>query len=92
MIDFSACGLISSQCPHYSAATIFFLKEKSALAGVALWLSAGLQIKWALVGLPVRAQAWVVGQVPSSGHSRGNHTLMFLSFFLPHFPSLKINK
>ena len=34
---------------------------------------------------PVRAHAWVAGQVPSGGHMRGNHTLIFLSlsFFLP---------
>ena len=34
---------------------------------------------------PVRAHAWVVGQVPSGGCVRGNHTLMFLflSFSLP---------
>ena len=28
---------------------------------------------------PVRAHAWVVGQVPSRGCARGNHTYMFLS-------------
>ena len=39
-----------------------------------------------------RAHAWVAGQVPSRGYARGNHTLMFLSLFLPPFPSLKINK
>ena len=27
----------------------------------------------------VRAHTWVVGQVPSRGHARDNHTLMFLS-------------
>ena len=48
-------------------------------------LSAGLQIKGSWVRFPVRAHAWVVGRVPSRGHSRGNHTLMFLSlsFSLP---------
>ena len=32
-----------------------------------------------------RAHAWAAGQVPSRGHSRGHHTLMFLSllFSLP---------
>ena len=29
---------------------------------------------------PVRAHAWVVGQVPSRRHVRGNRALMFLSF------------
>ena len=37
--------------------------------------------KWSLVRFPVTAHAWVVGQVPSWGHARGNHTLMFLSSF-----------
>ena len=48
-------------------------------------LGAGLQIKGSLVQFPVRAPAWVAGQVPSRGPSRGNHTVMFLSlsFFLP---------
>ena len=52
-------------------------------------LSEGLQTKGSPVRFPVRAHAWVAGQVPSRGRVRGNHTLMFLS--LP-FPSLKINK
>ena len=56
-------------------------------------LSAGLQTKGLPVRFPVRAHAWVVGQVPSRGHMRGNHTLMFLSlsFSLPS-PLSKINK
>ena len=36
------------------------------------------------------ALAWVAGQVPSRGHARGNHTVMFPS--LPPFPLFKINK
>ena len=59
-----------------------------------VWLSrlgAGLQTKGSLVQFPVRAHAWVAGQVPSGGCARGNHTLMFLSLS-PSFPlSLKIN-
>ena len=42
-----------------------------------LWLSglsAGLRTKESLVQFPVRAHAWVVGQVPGRGHARGNHT------------------
>ena len=54
------------------------VKER-ALAGVAQWIECGLQTKGSLVQFPVRAHAWVVGQVPSGGHVRGNHTLMFLS-------------
>ena len=47
-----------------------------------LWLSglsAGVWTKGSPVQFPVRASAWVVGQVLSRGRSRGNHTLMFLS-------------
>ena len=58
-------------------------------------LSAGLQTKGSLVRFPLRAHAWIVGQVPSRGHARGSHTLMFLtlSFSFP-FPlsKKKINK
>ena len=43
-------------------------------------LNASLQTKGSLVQFPVMAHAWVVGQVFSRGHARGNHTLMFLSF------------
>ena len=46
-----------------------------------------------LVPFPVRAHAWVTGQIPSRGCAGGNHTLMFFSLSLsPPFPSLKINK
>ena len=53
-------------------------------------LSASLGTKGLPVQFPVRAHAWVAGQVPCWGRARGNHTLMFLS--LPPFPSLKTNK
>ena len=45
-------------------------------------LSAGLRTKGSLVQFPVRAHAWVAGQVPSVGHVRGSHALMFLSLSL----------
>ena len=53
-----------------------------------LWLSelsASLWTKGSPVWTPVRAHAWVAGQVPSRGRVRGNHTLIFpsLSFSLP---------
>ena len=41
-------------------------------------LSEGLITKRSPVRFPVRAHAWVAGQVPSRGHMRGNHMLMFL--------------
>ena len=64
------------------------LTFNEALTPWLVWLSglsAGLRTKRSPVRFPVRAHAWVVGQVPSRGHTRGNHTLMFLSlsFSLP---------
>ena len=55
-------------------------------------LSAGLQIKGSPVQVPVRAHAWVAGQVPSRRCTRGNHMDVSVPLFLPPFPSLKINK
>ena len=73
------------RCPWYE-------KEFTALAGVLSGLRAGLWSKWSPVWFPVRAHAWVAGQVPRRGHGRGNHTLMFLSisFSLPSPLSKKI--
>ena len=70
-----------------------FLKKISApwlvwLSG----LSASLQTKGLLVQFPVRAHAWIVGQVPSGGHVRGNHTLMFLSLSFSLLSPLSKNK
>ena len=63
-----------------------------ALAGVAQWIEHGVRTKGSPVQFPVRAHAWVAGQVPSKGCMRGNHTLMFLSLSFS-FPSpLEINK
>ena len=55
-------------------------------------LSAGLQTKGWPDLFPVLAHAWAAGQVPSGGHVRVNHRLMFLclSFSLPS--SLSKNK
>ena len=58
-------------------------KKKQILARV-VWLSglsADLRIKGLPVEFPVRAHAWITGQVPSTGPVRGNHTLTFLSLF-----------
>ena len=68
------------------------LKNMTMMPGL-VWfsgLSAGLRTKGSPVRFPVRTHAWVVGQVPSRGCARGNHTLTFLSLFLLPFPSLKI--
>ena len=66
-------------------------KTQLALAGLPQWIERGLWTKGSLVRFLVRSHTWIVGQVPSEVHVRGNHTLMFLSLFLPPFPSLKIN-
>ena len=60
-----------------------------------VWLSGlsdSLQTKGSWVWFPVRAHAWVVGQVPSGGHVRGNYTLMFLSLSSSLLPPLSKNK
>ena len=49
---------------------LYLENEVLALAGVAQWIEHGLQTKGALVRFPVRAYAWVAGQVPSGGHVR----------------------
>ena len=79
---------------HYKKEQLLFLdrinmenykyENESALAGVAQWTERQ-PANQSLVQFPVRTHAWVVGQVPSWGHARGNHTLMFLSlsFSLP---------
>ena len=65
-----------------------------ALTGVAQWIGchpANQNVQF-LFQFPVRAHAWVEGQVPSWEHVRSNHTLMFL-FLSPSLPlSLEINK
>ena len=59
---------------------------------MAQWIGCCLQTKGSPVQFPVRAHAWVTGQVPSRGHARGNHPLLFLCLS-PSLPlSLKINK
>ena len=69
----------------------FFKKEK-ALGGVAEWTEHWSATKGSPVRFLVRVRAWVASQVPSRGHTRGNHTLMFSSLS-PSLPlSLNINK
>ena len=62
-----------------------------------VWLGrliTGLQTRRLQVRFPVRARAWVVGQVLSWGYARGNqlisllHINVSLPLFLPPFPSL----
>ena len=57
-------------------------------------LSAGLQTERSMVRFPVRAHAWVVGQVPSWRHVRASqlmflwHIAVSLPLILSPFPSL----
>ena len=75
-----------------------FVTEKLLKESYPPWLvwlsgfSVGLQTKGLPVWFPVRAHAWVAGQVPNKGHIRGNHTLMFLSLSFPSLPFSKIIK
>ena len=56
-------------------------------------LSASLRTQGPPVWFPVRAHAWVTGQVPSRGRSTSNHTWIFLSLSFPlPSPLSKINK
>ena len=67
---------------HCIFSSIFCIKMATeALASAAQWIERGLWTKGSPVRFPVRAHAWVAGQVPSRGCVRGNHTLMFLSSF-----------
>ena len=65
-----------------------------ALAGVAQWIECWPVNQNVTGRFPVRAQAWVVGHVPSWGHMRGNRLVYlfhfddFLLLFLLPFPSL----
>ena len=80
------CTLISN---------ILECEQKCVLSPWLVWLSglsAGLRTKGSPVRFPVRAHAWVVGQVPTGGRVRGTYTLMFLSLSISHCSSLlKIN-
>ena len=67
-------------------------KALIGLAAVAQWIEHGLRIKGLLVQFPVRAHAWVVGQVPSRGIMRDSHTLIFLSLSFSFTSPLSKNK
>ena len=56
-----------------------------ALAGVAQWIEREPVNERVAGSIPSQGTCLVVGQVPSWGCVRGNHTLMFLS--LPSPPS-----
>ena len=77
-----------------SLCKIHLLNKQSKLWLVWLsGLSAGLRTKGSLVRFPLRAHAWVVGQVSHSWVLRRQpHIDVCLPLCLPPFPSLKINK
>ena len=73
--------------PEHTSKSVIQDLADAALAGVGQWIG------WQPANQKVaRARAWVEGQVPSWGCGRGNQlmflTSMFLSLFLPSFPSL----
>ena len=72
--------------------TFIFQKIKSSLAVSLNGLRTGLQTKGSPVQFPVRAHAWVAGQVPSREHARNSHTLIFPSLSPCFLLSPKINK
>ena len=59
--------------------------REAALGDMAQWSEYQPENQRSLVQFPVRAHAWVAGQVPSRGHARGYQTLILLSlsFSLP---------
>ena len=59
--------------------------HRAALAAAAQWIEHWPVSQRSPVQFPLRAHAWVAGQVPTQGHMRGTLTLMFLSlsFSLP---------
>ena len=77
---------MSSFLKNYVYRMYVHSKRSGVLDGVAQWIECGLRTKGSPVWFPVRAHAWVVGQLSSGGHMRGNHTLMFLSLSFS-FPS-----
>ena len=70
---------------HIRYYLIFPIITEGALAGAAQWTAWRPVNQKVLGSISVRAHSWVVGQVPSRGRGRGNHTLMFL----PHSSSLR---
>ena len=83
---FGALSLSLSLLPIYK-------KLESHLGAVWLsGLSAGLQSKGSLVRFPVKAHAWVTGQVPGVESAIGNHTLFISLFFILPSPLFKIDK
>ena len=74
--------------PHLkpsSQSTSSIIKPFQPLAGVAQWTECRPENQRVAGLFSVGTHAWVAGQVPGGGCTRGNHTLVFLSlsFSLP---------
>ena len=67
-------------------------KNRVVQAGVAQWIECQPANQRVAGSIPGRAHAWVVGQVPSKGLTRSNHTLMFLSVSFSLLSPLSKNK
>ena len=57
--------MLSTSKPNIPIPVPLLKKQEAALAGVAQWIEYWLRTKGSRVRVPVRAQAWVAGQVPS---------------------------
>ena len=80
--------------PHGHVIKSYFWPWLVRLSG----LSASLQTERSLGRFPVRAHAWIAGQVPGWGHARSNQSIFLwhidisLPLFLPTPLFLKINE
>ena len=87
-----------NKCRKNSLTSLYLPKNMAKISICEPWvvwlscLSAGLKTKESLFLFPVRAHACVAGHVPICGHSRGNHTMMFLSLSFSLPSSLSKNK
>ena len=90
---FNPClGFHSHWSPTLVSVTdrFYYYKKYSnwALAGVAQWIECRLRTKGLPVQFPVRAYAWVAGQVPIRQCERQPHIDVSPPLFLPPFPPL----
>ena len=69
---------------------VYLLKNiiVSTLAGVAQWIECWPADQRVASSIPGQGTCLCCRPGPWQGRVRGGHTLMFLSLFLPHFPSV----
>ncbi|KAF6075503.1 RNA polymerase III subunit C [Phyllostomus discolor] len=63
--------LVINEKDMFLVPKLSLIDDTLALAGIAQWIELWLQMKVLPVQTPVRAHAWVAGQVPGTGHARG---------------------